>query len=311
MLNRYMQGKFSLLSRGKRECRAWRRVPHSQPTNHDGGWQMSVVPSGPNAPGDDGSAAKRVAGEGAQAAGQAAGEVKDTAKEQAQRVGHEAKTQVRNVASDVRGRLSEQARNQNDTLVSSIRRTADQLDEMRGDRTGSPAASVVSRVADGGRQLADYLDRNGPEGVLSEVQDFARRRPGAFLATALAAGFVVGRLGKSVAKADSDAGSSKPSNDSYVSNLPPGSAADDAGRPFAETGYPAAETGYRAEETGYPAADPGYPAAETGYPAADPAYPAPTTASTEYASTGTGTPVVVEEDYVVDPPATGYPGGTR
>jgi hypothetical protein len=226
---------------------------------------------------DDSSKAQQVASQSKEAAGQAAGEVKDTAKEQVQRVGAEAKTQARNVASDVRNRVSDQARSQNDKLVGSIRQTADQLDEMRGERADSPAATVVSRVADGGRQLADYLDRNGPEGVLREVQDFARRRPGAFLATALAAGFVVGRLGKGVAKADPDAG--KPTNDSFVSGTP-------------DTGYTPG-TGYT-PDTAY--------AGSTGY-AADVAYETGTPVSTtEYASTGTGTPVVVEEEYVLENP---------
>jgi hypothetical protein len=159
---------------------------------------------------------------------------------------------------------------------------------MRGDRQDSPAAAVVSRVADGGRQMADYLDQHGPEGVLREVQDFARRRPGAFLATALAAGFVVARLGKGVAKADdagttgsTKTGSTKPASDSFVSSTP-------------DNGY---ATGY-STGTGY--TDPA--TTGTGY----------TTTSTEYASTGTGTPLAVEEDYPLDPP-TGreYPGGTR
>jgi hypothetical protein len=185
--------------------------------------------------GGDDSTAKQVAGR---------------AKEQAQRVGSEAKTQARNVASDVRDRVGDQARTQNDKLVGGIRQTADQLDEMRGDRPDSPAATVVSRVADSGRQLADYLDRNGPEGVLREVQDFARRRPGAFLAAALAAGFVVGRLGKGVAKADPDAGAGKPATDSFVS---PGDAGTSAG------------------------------------------YAPGAGASTEYAATGTGTPVMVDD----------------
>jgi hypothetical protein len=184
---------------------------------------MSDLSTGAYAPAsgtpDDTSKAGQVAGQGKEAATQAAAEVKDTAKEQAQRVGAEAKTQARNLASDVRDRVGEQARTQHDKLVSTIRETAGHLDEMRGDRPDSPAATVVSRVADSGRQLADYLDRNGPEGVLQEVQDFARRRPGAFLATALVAGFVVGRLGKSVAKADPDAGSSA---DSGRHSLTPG-----------------------------------------------------------------------------------------
>jgi hypothetical protein len=219
------------------------------------------------------SRAKQVAGQTAQAAGQAASDVKDTAKEQALRVGDEARTQIRNVASDVRGKVGEQARTQNDKLVGGIRQVAEELDRMRGDRQDSPAATVVSRVADGGRQMADYLDRNGPEGVLREVQDFARRRPGAFLATALAAGFVVGRLGKGVMKADdaSSAGSAKPSSDSFVSDT------DSYGAP-----------GYQP--------------------------PAEYVTTTEYASTGTGTPVAVEEDqYLLSDPAVDreYPGGAR
>jgi hypothetical protein len=236
--------------------------------------------------GSDDSKAKQVASQSKEAAGQAAGEVKDTAKQQAQRVAGEAKNQVRNVASDVRNRVGEQARTQNDKLVSTIRQTADQLDEMRGDRPDSPAASVVSRVADGGRQLADYLDQHGPEGVLREVQDFARRRPGAFLATALAAGFVVGRLGKGVAKADADAGSDKPRTDSFVS-----SAGTDT-----SAGY-APGSGYGTPGTGY--TDPAVP--RTGY----------TSTGTEYASTGTGTPVVVEEEYIGEtrPAGRDYPGG--
>jgi len=251
-----------------------------------------TYPATTSTSGGDESTAKQVAGQTKEAAGQAAAEVKDTAKEQAQRVGAEAKTQVRNVAGDVRNRVSEQARTQNDKLVGSIREMADHLDQMRGERQDSPAATVVSRVAEGGRQMADYLDRNGPEGVLREVQDFARRRPGAFLATALAAGFVVGRLGKGVAKADPYAGSNKPASDSFVS------------RP--DTGY-STGTGYG---TGY--TDPAL--SGTGYTDPDPALSGTGySTSTEYASTGTGTPVVVEEDYVLEnPPSTrDYPGGVR
>jgi hypothetical protein len=214
---------------------------------------------------------KQAANQGTQAAGQAVSDVKQTAAEQAQRVGTEARTQARNVAADVRDKLGEQARTQNERLVSGIRQTADHLDEMRGDRAGSPAATVVSRVADGGRQLADYLDDQGLEGVLRDVQDFARRRPGAFLATALAAGFVVGRLGKSVAKADPNAGTnSKPASDTYASQYPQTS-----------TVVPPT-TGY--ETTPVPPV--------TGYD---------TTTGTGYVATGTGTPLVVEDDY----PATG------
>jgi hypothetical protein len=174
------------------------------------------------------SAVKQAARQGREAVAPVAAEVRDTAKEQAQRVGAEARAQARTIAAEVRDKVGEQARTQSDTLVSFIREAADNLDEMRGDRQETPAATVVARVADGGRQFADYLDRHGPEGVLQEVQDFARRRPGAFLATALAAGFVIGRLGRSVAEADTGAGAqAAPDGERAVS----GSAADTDGDP--------------------------------------------------------------------------------
>ncbi|MEU4620835.1 hypothetical protein AB0G04_12770 [Actinoplanes sp. NPDC023801] len=229
---------------------------------------------------------RQVAEQTKAAAGQAAGDVAGTAKEQAQRVASEARTQARSVASEVRGKLTETAHAQNGRLVGSIRQTADHLDEMRGDRSDSPAAAVVSRIADGGRQFADYLDRNGPDGVLREVEDFARRRPGAFLATALAAGFVVGRLGKSVAKADADAG--KPAADSFTSGYEPSSYERAPGyeqapayEPAPSYATPAYETTSTTTETvGYVPASTG-----TGYV---------TPATTQYAGTGTGTPAVVD-----------------
>jgi hypothetical protein len=251
---------------------------------------VSELPTGAYAPahttGDDPSKTRQVVEQGKDAAGQAVSETKDTAAQQAQRVAAEAKSQVRSVAGDVKGRLGEQARTQNDRLVSGIRQTADHLDEMRGDRSGTPAATVVSRVADSGRQLADYLDRNGLEGALTEVQDFARRRPGAFLAAALAAGFVVGRLGKSIAQADATAGQP----DTVTPSVP--TAGTQARTYPAATTYP----------TSTVAPDPAYVAGTgagyvgTGAPATTGTY-----TTTEYEATGTGTPLVVEEGYSAVP----------
>ena len=256
------------------------------PTQTAGQYTSSGEYQGTNGGDSAKDKAKAVAGQ----TKDAAVDVKDTAKEQAQRVGQEAKTQARNLAADVRDQLGRQARTQNDRLSGTIRQTADQLDEMRGDRADGPAAAVVSRVADSGRQLADYLDRNGPEGVLREVQDFARRRPGAFLATALAAGFVVGRLGKSVAKADPNAGQQKPRTDSFVSGQT-GTAYGQTGTAYGQTGTAYGQTGAAYGQTG------------AGY-ATTPGTTEPygTATTSEYAATGTGTPVVVEEAYVAESP---------
>jgi hypothetical protein len=233
---------------------------------------MSVIPSEARAPADS-PTKSQAAGQAAGAASQAASNVAGTAKDQARRVTDEASAQARNVASEVKNKVTDQARTQNGKLVDGIRRVADELDQMRSERQDSPAATVVARVADGGRQVADYLDRNGPDGVLREVQDFARRRPGAFLATALVSGFVVGRLGKGVLNAaDADSGTAKPRTDSFVSTT----------------------------DSFAPTPDPAY-VPETG---------------TQYAATGTGTPLAVNDPYETpryDPPVydAGYEGGPR
>jgi hypothetical protein len=55
-----------------------------------------------------------------------------------------------------------------------------------------------------------------------EVHEYAWRRPGTFLATALVAGFVVGRLGKGVMNASDSptATTGKPRGDAFVSDVP-------------------------------------------------------------------------------------------
>jgi hypothetical protein len=242
--------------------------------------------TGAQAPGSATDTAREVAAQTADATGRAASDVKDTATDQARRVVGEAKDQARTVAAEMRDKVGGQVRTQNDKLVGGIRRMADELEEMGSERADSPAASVVSRVADGGRQFADYLEHHGPDGVLREVQEFARRRPGAFLATALAAGFVVGRLGKSVAKADEAPSEAdrKPLTDSFVS--PATSPA------WSETSATYTEPATYAETPAY----------------TEPVYAPPsTTGSTNYAATGTGTPVPLDDPYA-EP---GYRGDLR
>jgi hypothetical protein len=156
----------------------------------------------PNRTSGNGSV-KQKAAAAADTAGSAVRDTAGTAKEQASQVAGEAKVQARNLAQDVRDRVGTEARSQNDRLADGVRRFADELDQMVGERGDSPASKVVTQVSQGGRRVADYLAENGPEGVLEGVQDFARRRPGTFLLAAAAAGFVAGRLGKGVFSAGS------------------------------------------------------------------------------------------------------------
>lgn len=59
---------------------------------------------------------------------------------------------------------------------------------------GSIASDLTNRVASGLERTASRLDEGGIQGVVQDVESYARRHPGQFLLGAAAAGFVVGRL---------------------------------------------------------------------------------------------------------------------
>lgn len=149
------------------------------------------------------------AGEGAGLVGDKAAEVAGTAKEQVANVAGEAGAQARDLAGQLRGRLQDQAQSQTQRLAENVHRLADELREMgESGQSDSRVAGAVRQIADGGHQVASRLERRGPDGLLGDLQDFARRRPGVFLAGAALAGFAVARAGKGVSAAGSSGSSS-------------------------------------------------------------------------------------------------------
>lgn len=130
-----------------------------------------------------------------------------TVRDQARQVSGQVQAQARNVTEDVRGHLDSEAQAQTERAAQGIRRWADDLASM-ADSAGpdSPAGALVRQVADGGHRAASTLEENGTAGLVHQVESFARRRPGAFLATAVLAGFAVGRLGRAAKSAQPASG---------------------------------------------------------------------------------------------------------
>ncbi|MGW0417893.1 hypothetical protein [Streptomyces sp. NPDC003015] len=138
---------------------------------------------------------------------QAAGEVAGTASDQAKAVAGEARQQAGMVVQDLRSRTRDEIDEQTRRAAGALHHWADDLAELAENAQGdSPARSLAAQAADGGHRAAAYMERQGVEGVLSDVQGFARRRPGAFLGGALLAGLAVGRLAKVAAKANQSSG---------------------------------------------------------------------------------------------------------
>jgi hypothetical protein len=147
-------------------------------------------------------AAKQETAATADQAKQAASEVTTTAAEQAKAVAGEARRQAASVVDDLRSRAMEEADGQTQRAAGVLRQWAQDLSGLAEKADGdSPARSLVAEVADRGRRTADYVDRQGVEGITDDLQRFARRRPGLFLGGALLAGLAVGRLGKVAGKA--------------------------------------------------------------------------------------------------------------
>ncbi|RSS83651.1 hypothetical protein [Streptomyces sp. WAC06614] len=142
--------------------------------------------------------------EGAALVGGKAAEVGGTVKEQAADVVGEATSQARNLAGGLRDQLQGQAQARTKSLAQNVRRLAQELREMsENGKPDSTMAGVARKMAEGGNRAADRIEQRGPDGLLADLQNFARRRPGAFLASAAVAGFLIGRAEKGVVKAAS------------------------------------------------------------------------------------------------------------
>jgi len=122
--------------------------------------------------------------------------VAETATGQAKQVVSEARRQAGHLLGEVR----EQASAQQHKTAKGLYALADQLNDMAAG-SGQPgmATQFAQEASHRIRGAASWLERREPDDLLEEVRDFARRRPGAFLLGAAAAGIVAGRMTRGVA----------------------------------------------------------------------------------------------------------------
>jgi len=152
----------------------------------------------PAASGGDSSTtnvAKEQAGEVADTAKQAGAQVADTVKEQAGQVTAEAKNQAKQLLSQAQSELSEQAAGTQQRVSEGLHALADELSGMaKNSEQDGVATDLARQAADKARQAAGWLGDRDPGSLLDEVRTFARKKPGTYLALALGAGVLAGRL---------------------------------------------------------------------------------------------------------------------
>jgi hypothetical protein len=121
-------------------------------------------------------------------------------------VAGEAKRQARQLLDQAREEANQQLGNQHQRAAAGLRSLGSELDGIAAGKSQEPgvAAELAGEAAQRVNALAGWLQQREPGDVLREVKDFARRKPGTFLAAAAALGLVGGRLTRGLAQ---DAGS--------------------------------------------------------------------------------------------------------
>jgi hypothetical protein len=142
-----------------------------------------------------------------QTASEAGSRVTQTAADQASKVVSETARHARDLVGEAGGQVRDQTSVQQQKAASQLHSVADEMREMadKGGQSGL-ATEVAQQAAERLHGVASWLEQREPADVLQAVRDFARRRPGAFLAGAVAAGLVAGRLTRGMTDAARDGG---------------------------------------------------------------------------------------------------------
>ena len=146
----------------------------------------------------------------AQDAVQGGKQTAETAKQQAGEVAGEAKNQARALLDQTREQIASQGSDQQQRAASGLRSVADEITSMINGEGGTSgmASDLARQLSDRVQTAADWLESREPRDLLDEVQRFARRRPGTFLAAAGVLGVLGGRMTRGAVDEARDSGDS-------------------------------------------------------------------------------------------------------
>jgi len=135
----------------------------------------------------------------ARTANQDVRELAGAVRDQAEQVKGELAGQARELFAETRDQLQEQADIQADRLASALFQVGTQAVALAGGRPqeAGPLAQYAEQAAEWLDMCAAEIEERGVEGIAADVTDFARRRPGLFLAGAALVGLGIGRLVRS------------------------------------------------------------------------------------------------------------------
>jgi hypothetical protein len=146
-------------------------------------------------------------------ASEQAGELATTARQQADDVAREAAEQGRQLIDKAKAGVQEQARARTAEVGQSLHRLGGEVQALADGRPqdAGPLAGYVRDAASKVEDVAHRIEAEGFDGILEDVAEFGRRRPGVFLLVAGAAGFLAGRAIRAGREnAESVAGNGRP-----------------------------------------------------------------------------------------------------
>lgn len=165
--------------------------------------------------------------------------VAGVASEQASQVAGQAGQAAKDLLGSTRGQVQEQAAVQQQKAAEGLRSLGNQLRGMaEGSGQSGLAADLAHEAAGRVSSAATWLEQRGPGDLFGEVQHFARRRPGTFLAVAAGVGVLAGRLTRGLA-AGSPTSAATPSDTTPAPVMSPAAATTTtsaAGAPTMTTG---------------------------------------------------------------------------
>jgi len=176
-------------------------------------------------------AVKEQGGEVAAKAAEAGKNVAQETKAQASQVVGQAKEQIHTVVGQARTEVQGQLDAKASQAAGGLRTLSEQLNALQQGRP-EQAGQIGTYISEAQRAVtsfAERIDRDGVQGVMNDVTQFARRRPGLFLLGAATVGFAMGRTLRAGMAASQEDGSNGSSGAMYSGSSDYGSAAYGSG----------------------------------------------------------------------------------
>lgn len=123
--------------------------------------------------------------------------VAEVGKDEVKNVAQETSQQAKELWQQTRSQLLDQSAQQQTRVADGLRSLSQELSGMaRNSEQQGVASDLAQQASQRMGDVAGWLDQRDPGSLVSEVKQFARQRPGTFLAAAAVIGLVGGRLSR-------------------------------------------------------------------------------------------------------------------